>query len=43
MFETKVIPLFYEGDTVIARSLVDACYEGGARVIEFTNRGEKSS
>ncbi|MFK7755480.1 MAG: bifunctional 4-hydroxy-2-oxoglutarate aldolase/2-dehydro-3-deoxy-phosphogluconate aldolase [Flavobacteriales bacterium] len=39
MLETKVIPLFYESDKETARKLVDACYEGGARVIEFTNRG----
>lgn len=43
MLETKVIPLFYEGDKKIARKLVDACYEGGARVIEFTNRGDKAA
>jgi len=42
MFETKIIPLFYEGDKAIARKLVDACYTGGARVIEFTNRGDKA-
>lgn len=42
MLETKVIPLFYEGDKETARKLVDACYEGGARVIEFTNRGDKA-
>ena len=43
MIETKVIPLFYEGNKEIARKLVDACYEGGARVIEFTNRGDKAA
>lgn len=43
MFETKIIPLFYEGDKTVARNLVDACYEGGARVIEFTNRGDKAA
>ncbi len=43
MFETKIIPLFYEADTLTACKLVDACFEGGARVIEFTNRGEKAA
>lgn len=43
MFETKVIPLFYEADVTIAKKLVEACYEGGARVIEFTNRGDKAA
>ncbi len=42
MLETKVIPLFYEPNKDIAKKLVDACYAGGARVIEFTNRGEKA-
>ena len=43
MLETKIIPLFYEANVETARNLVDACYEGGARVIEFTNRGEKAT
>ena len=42
MLETKIIPLFYEGDTAVARKLVDACYAGGARVIEYTNRGDQA-
>lgn len=42
MLETKVIPLFYEGDIDIAKGLVSACYNGGARAIEFTNRGDKA-
>lgn len=42
MLETKVIPLFYEADTEIARKLLDACYAGGARVIEYTNRGDQA-
>ena len=40
MLKTKVIPLFYVGDGDVAKKLIDACYEGGARVIEFTNRGK---
>lgn len=42
MLSTKVVPLFYQADVEIAKQLVDACYEGGARLIEFTNRGEKA-
>ena len=42
MLETKIIPLFYEADSTIAFKLIDACYEGGARVIEFTNRGDQA-
>ncbi len=43
MLQSKVIPLFYEADKGTARKLVDACYAGGARVIEFTNRGEEAA
>lgn len=42
MLESKVIPLFYNGDSEVAKKLVDACYKGGARVIEFTNRGKQA-
>lgn len=42
MLETKIIPLFYVADSEIALKLIDACYEGGARVIEFTNRGDQA-
>ncbi len=43
MLQSKVIPLFYEADKGTARKLVDACYAGGARVIEFTNRGKEAA
>lgn len=42
LHETKVVPLFYVADSNVAIKLIDACYAGGARVIEFTNRGEKA-
>lgn len=34
------VPLFYHGQVETAIELVSACARGGARVIEFTNRGE---
>jgi len=40
MAETGLVPLFYHKDIEVAKQIVKACYEGGARVIEFTNRGE---
>ena len=43
MVKTKIIPLFYEGDISVAKQLIDVCYEGGARIIEFTNRGERAA
>ena len=35
-----IVPLYYHEDPATACSLMDACYLGGARALEFTNRGE---
>lgn len=40
MGSTKIVPLFYHKDITIAKKVLKACYEGGARVFEFTNRGD---
>ncbi len=40
MIETGLVPVFYNGDVQIARKIVEACAAGGARCIEFTNRGD---
>ena len=37
---TGLIPVFYHGDVEIAKQVVKACYNGGVRVFEFTNRGD---
>ena len=37
---TGMIPVFYHPDITVARQVVKACYEGGVRVFEFTNRGD---
>lgn len=37
--EGRFIPLFYHPDPDTAFQIAAACYRGGARVIEFTNRG----
>lgn len=37
-----IIPVFYNADFEIAKNIIDACVEGGARVIEFTNRGDNA-
>lgn len=39
MAEAGLVPVFYQGDAAVARRVVRACYEGGLRVFEFTNRG----
>ena len=35
-----LVPLFYNGEIDTAIEIITACAQGGARVIEFTNRGE---
>jgi 2-dehydro-3-deoxyphosphogluconate aldolase/(4S)-4-hydroxy-2-oxoglutarate aldolase len=40
MKETGLLPVFYNPDIEICKSVVKACYSGGARVFEFTNRGD---
>lgn len=40
MEETGIIPVFYHSDIDVAKQVVKACYEGGIRVFEFTNRGD---
>ena len=40
MEETGLVPLFFHSDIEIAKELVRACYQGGARLIEFTHRGD---
>ncbi len=40
MARTGLVPLFYHPDAEVVRQVVRACYDGGARVFEFTNRGD---
>ena len=40
MKETGMVPVFYHKDAEICIQVVKACYEGGVRVFEFTNRGD---
>jgi len=40
MEETGLVPLFYHSDIEVAKKLVKACYDGGARLLEFTSRGD---
>jgi len=39
MKTTGVIPMFYHGEVTTALKIMEVVYAGGARVIEFTNRG----
>lgn len=40
MVNTGIIPVFYHADIEVAKKALKACYEGGIRAFEFTNRGD---
>ncbi|MCM4151671.1 bifunctional 4-hydroxy-2-oxoglutarate aldolase/2-dehydro-3-deoxy-phosphogluconate aldolase [Arenibacter sp. N53] len=40
MKETGLVPLFYHPDVELGKKILKACYDGGARLIEFTARGD---
>lgn len=40
MASAPMVPVFYNKDTEIAKAVVKACYDGGVRLFEFTNRGD---
>ena len=40
MKETGMVPLFYHPDIALGKKVLKACYDGGARLMEFTARGD---
>ena len=40
MASTGMVPVFYHKDVEVAKNVVKACYDGGVRAFEFTNRGD---
>lgn len=40
MIETGMVPVYYNKEADVAKQVVKACYEGGVRAFEFTNRGD---
>lgn len=40
IYSTGIVPVFYNADVEVAKQVVKACYEGGIRAFEFTNRGD---
>ena len=40
MKKTAMVPVFYNSDIDTAKKVLKACYDGGVRVFEFTNRGD---
>jgi 2-dehydro-3-deoxyphosphogluconate aldolase/(4S)-4-hydroxy-2-oxoglutarate aldolase len=37
---TGMVPLFYHPDVELGKNVLKACYDGGARLMEFTARGD---
>ena len=40
LVSTGMVRVYYNKDVEIAKQVVKACYEGGVRAFEFTNRGD---
>lgn len=40
MKSTGLVPLFYHEDITVCKQVLKACYNGGARLLEFTARGD---
>jgi len=40
MRESGMIPLFFHSDVELGKKVLRACYSGGARLLEFTSRGD---
>ncbi len=40
MHETGMVPLFYHADVALGKEVLQACFNGGARLMEFTARGD---
>lgn len=40
ILELGLVPVFYQDDLETAKKIVQACVDGGQKVVEFTNRGD---
>ena len=40
--KTGIVPVFYNSDVELSKKVVKACYDGGIRAFEFTNRGDNA-
>ena len=40
MAEQGMIPVLYHKDPEVGKKVIEACYKGGIRLFEFTNRGD---
>ncbi len=42
MEETGMVPLFFNNNIDLSKQILKACYKGGARLMEFTARGDNA-
>lgn len=42
LLDFPLVPVFYHADAAYAQEIVQACYAGGVRAFEFTNRGAQA-
>ncbi len=42
MRENGIVPVYYHPDLDTCKQVLKACYEGGIRVFEYTNRGDQA-
>lgn len=40
ILNTGIVPVFYHPDADVTKQVINACYDGGIRAFEFTNRGD---
>ncbi len=40
MKSTGLVPLFFNNNVTLGKKVLKACYDGGARLLEFTSRGD---
>ncbi|MCG8699110.1 MAG: bifunctional 4-hydroxy-2-oxoglutarate aldolase/2-dehydro-3-deoxy-phosphogluconate aldolase, partial [Bacteroidales bacterium] len=39
LYEQALLPIFNHADISVCKKIVTACYKGGQRIMEYTNRG----
>jgi 2-dehydro-3-deoxyphosphogluconate aldolase / (4S)-4-hydroxy-2-oxoglutarate aldolase len=42
LIQNPLVPVFYHDDVEFSSKMIKACYDGGIRIFEYTNRGEKA-
>ncbi len=40
MVDSGLVPVFYNPDLEVSKKVLQACFDGGLRIFEFTNRGD---